>query len=86
MVAEIHEALTRGAAASAEAATLVRQLVGEIRTIPLGNGEPVALDIAGDLAAPMVREGATPSVTASVVAGARNRLDLQLKQLLSASI
>ena len=60
MVAEIHEALTRGAAASAEAVTLVRQLVGEIRIITLGNGEPVALEISGDLAALMVREGATP--------------------------
>ena len=38
MVAEIHEALTRGAAASAEAVTLVRQLVGEIRIIPRATG------------------------------------------------
>ena len=71
MVAEIHEAFTRGDAASAEAVTLVRQLIGEIRILPAAvKGEPVALEIAGDLAALMVREGAIPSVTASVVAGA----------------
>ena len=83
MVAEIPEALTRGDAASAEAVTLVRQLIGEIRILPAAvKGEPVALEIAGDLAALMVREGAIPSVNASVVAGARNRLDLQLNELL----
>jgi hypothetical protein len=55
-VAEIHEALSRGNAASVEAIELVRELIGEIRVIPQSKGEPVVLEIAGDLAALMSPE------------------------------
>lgn len=72
-VAEIHEALAKGDAASVEAVTLVRELIGEIRIIPRAKGLPVTIEIVGDLAALMVNEehGAN-AVTGSVVAGARN--------------
>jgi hypothetical protein len=70
IVSEIHEALTRGDAANAEAVALVRQLIGEIRIRPGRKGEPVALEITGDLAALMVPQGAIRSMTTSVVAGA----------------
>ncbi len=69
-VAEIHDALTRGDAASAEAAALVREMITEIRIIPRGRGEPVGIEIVGDLAALVALERAVNTVTASVVAGA----------------
>lgn len=74
-VADIHDALTKGDAASVEAVALVRDLIGEIRIIPKAKGEPVILEIAGDLAALMVTdaeivEHGANAVTASVVAGA----------------
>jgi site-specific DNA recombinase len=68
-VAEIHDALSRGDAASAEAVGLVRDLITEIRVMPRGKGEPVALEIVGDLAALMATERDENSVTASMVAG-----------------
>ncbi len=68
-VAEIHDALSRGDAASAEAVALVRGLVTEIRVVPRGKGEPVGLEIIGDLAALMAPERDANSVTASLVAG-----------------
>jgi site-specific DNA recombinase len=68
-VAEIHDALSRGDAASADAVGLVRDLITEIRVIPRGKGEPVALEIVGDLAALMATERDANSVTGSVVAG-----------------
>lgn len=78
-VAAIHDALSRGDAAGVEAVALVRELVGEIRVIPAAKGEPVSLEIVGDLAALMGPENTAKSVTASVVAGARNsrRSDLR---------
>ena len=66
-VAEIHEALTRGDEASAEAVTAARELILEIRIIPTAKGDPVEIEIVGDLAALMVSE---PAVTTAVVAGA----------------
>ena len=68
-VAEIHEALSRGDAASAEAVALVRDLVSEIRVFPHGKGEAVGLEIVGDLAALMAPEREVNSVTVSLVAG-----------------
>jgi hypothetical protein len=81
-VAEIHAALARGDGASREAITLIRDLVQEIIVRP----EPgrVALEVIGDLAALLHREHGGNASTMPVVAGARNRLDLQLRGLLSA--
>lgn len=69
-VAAIHDALARGDAAGVEAVALVRELVGEIRVIPTAKGDPVGLEIVGDLAALLVPNAAANVVTASVVAGA----------------
>ena len=69
-VAEIHDALSRGDAASAEAVALVRELIIKIRIVPGNKGEPVGLDIVGDLAALMAAEPDGKTVTAMVVAGA----------------
>lgn len=50
----------------------MRDLIDEIRVIPRGKGEPVALEIVGDLAALMATEHGANSVTGSMVAGACN--------------
>ena len=85
-VEEIQAALACGDATGIEAVATVRELITRIRIIPAPRGKPVGLEISGDLAALLnVNEGGTPLVS-SVVAGARNHLDLQLMQLLSASI
>ena len=68
--AQIHEALSRGEAASLKAVAVVREMITEIRVIPTAKGEPVGLEIVGDLAGLMTTERAENSVTASVVAGA----------------
>ena len=69
-VAEIHDALSRGDAASAEAVALVREMITEIRITPRGKGQPVGIEIVGDLAALMATERDEHAVTVSMVAGA----------------
>ena len=70
-VAELHDALAHGDAASVEAVSMVRELVGEIRNIPRGKA-PVALEIVGDLAALMAPEQEANTVMRSLVAGVGN--------------
>ena len=62
-VAEIHDALSRGDAASAEAVALVREMITEIRITPRGKGQPVGIEIVGDLAALMATERDEHAVT-----------------------
>ena len=72
-VADIQTALSTGDAASVEAIALVRNLVQRVRVIPAARGEPVGLEIAGDLAALLtVNEKGTLGMV-TMVAGARNR-------------
>jgi hypothetical protein len=71
-LAEIHDALSRGDAASVEAVALVREMIVEIRVIPRGKGEPMGLEIVGDLAALMATERDANAAIAPMVAGARN--------------
>jgi hypothetical protein len=67
---DVHEALTRGDAASIEAVALVRDLISTIRLIPRKKDEPVALEIVADLAALMAPAHEAGDFTVSLVAGA----------------
>jgi hypothetical protein len=84
-VADIEAALSAGDAAGLEALTLVRDLINQVRVIPTPRGEPVKLEVEGDLAALLANDQGTP-VMSTMVAGARNHLDLQLSLLLSATL
>jgi hypothetical protein len=85
-VEDIEAALAAGDAAGLEAVALVRDLIARVRVTPAPRGEPVGLEVEGDLAALLsVNDAGTP-VMSTMVAGARNRLDLQLAQLLAASL
>jgi hypothetical protein len=83
-VEEIQAALAAGDAAGTEAVAVVRDLIQQVRVIPEPRGEPVGLEIAGDLAAILNMNGDRTTVMSAMVAGARNHLNLQLGQLLSA--
>ena len=85
-VEQVQAALRRGDAAGLEAVALVRDLIRRVCVIPTAKGEPVGLEIAGDLAALLNLNEQGPSSMALMVAGARNHLDLQLRDLLSASL
>jgi hypothetical protein len=64
----------------------IREPVEEITIIPTPRGEPIGIELQCDLAAPLnVNKHGTP-VMATMVAVARNHLDLQLAQLLSATL
>jgi hypothetical protein len=77
-VQDIQGALAAGDAAAAEAVTLVRDLIQRVKITPTPRGEPVAMEIAGDLAALLnMDEGGTP-VMSTMVAGARNPRELTL--------
>lgn len=68
-VQDIQGALAAGDAAAAEAVTLVRDLIQRVKITPTPRGEPVAMEIAGDLAALLnMDEGGTP-VMSTMVAG-----------------
>jgi site-specific DNA recombinase len=68
-VEDIQATLTAGDAAGVEAVALVRELIQRVRVVPTARGEPVGLEIAGDLAALLtVNEKGTSSM-ASLVAG-----------------
>lgn len=67
-VSEIHHALKDGSEPALEAIAILRDLVDKIVVSPTPSGEPVELQVVGNLAGFLVQE---PS-TASVVAGARD--------------
>jgi site-specific DNA recombinase len=68
-VEDIQTALSDGDAAASEAVALVRELIRRVRVVPAPRGEPVGLEIAGDLATLLtVNEKGTSSI-ASLVAG-----------------
>lgn len=67
-VAHIKEALTAGDEAAAEAVRIVRDLIGRIVVLPTANGQPMHLEIVGDLAK-LMQPQEQPAVTAKVVAG-----------------
>ena len=68
-VEQVQAALKRGDAAGLEAITLVRELIRRVRVVPTAGGEPVGLEIAGDLAALLNLNEPGPGGMASVVAG-----------------
>jgi site-specific DNA recombinase len=68
-VADIHAALARGDDAGQEVIALVRELVTRVRVIPGPPGEPVGLEIAGDLAAILSVNETGPACMVSMVAG-----------------
>lgn len=72
-VAQIHEALTKGDAASREAITILRELIDHILVTPTERPAPVELRVVGNLAALLVENNAATRTAASVVAGAGNR-------------
>jgi hypothetical protein len=72
-VDEIQTALASGDTAGTEAVTLVRELIQRVRVVPTPRGEPVGLEIAGDLAAILAMNGGGTAVMPMLVAGARNR-------------
>jgi hypothetical protein len=68
-VADIQAALSTGDEAGQEAVALVRELIMRVRIVPAPRGEPVGLEIAGDLAALLtVNEEGTPGMV-TMVAG-----------------
>ena len=69
-VALIHEALTKGDAASLEAITILRDLIDHIVVTPTERPAPVELRVVGNLAALLVENTPRTGVAASVVAGA----------------
>ena len=68
-VADIHAALARDDAAGHEAINLVRELITRIRVIPTPKGEPIGLEIAGDLAALLSANNEGTPVVSTMVAG-----------------
>ncbi|HEY1243435.1 MAG TPA: recombinase family protein [Hyphomicrobiaceae bacterium] len=82
-VADIHAALARGDAAGHEAINLVRELITRVRVIPTPKGEPIGLEIAGDLAALLGANNEGTPVVSTMVAGARFSRD---RHILSATI
>jgi site-specific DNA recombinase len=68
-VAEIGEALAKGDSASAEAITLVRDLIGKIVIEPAPGRSPLPLKILGDLAMLVSQEQEPNGIPAAVVAG-----------------
>ena len=69
-VAQIHEALTKGDAASHEAITILRDLIDHILVTPTERPAPVELRVVGNLAALLVENTPGTGVAVSMVAGA----------------
>ncbi|NOU06046.1 MAG: hypothetical protein HOO99_07680 [Hyphomicrobiaceae bacterium] len=69
-VAQIHEALTKGDAASREAITILRDLIDYIEVRPTDRPAPVDLRVRGNLAALLVENTPGTGVAVSMVAGA----------------
>lgn len=70
-VGQIHEALTKGDAASLEAITILRDLIDHIVVTPTERPAPVELRVVGNLAALLVENTTGTGVAVSMVAGAR---------------
>ncbi len=70
-VAGVHEALKSGDEAGREAISLVRELIERISVTSAEPGEPVKLELVGNLAA-LLREPNANTSTVPMVAGARN--------------
>lgn len=68
-VAQIHEALTKGDAASREAITILRELIDHILVTPTERPAPVGLRVVGNLAALLVENTPGTGVAVSMVAG-----------------
>jgi site-specific DNA recombinase len=68
-VEQVQAALRGGDAAGLEAVALVRELIRRVCVIPTAQGEPVGIEIAGDLAALLNLNKDGPSGMASMVAG-----------------
>jgi DNA invertase Pin-like site-specific DNA recombinase len=73
-VAQIHEALTKGDAASLEAIMILRDLIDHILVTPTERPAPVELRVVGNLAALLVENTPGNGVAVSMVAGACNRV------------
>ena len=73
-VAQIHEALTKGDAASREAITVLRELIDHILVTPTERPAPVELRVVGNPAALLVENTPGTGVAVSMVAGACNQL------------
>lgn len=73
-VAQIHEALTKGDAASREAITILRDLIDYIEVRPTDRPAPVDLRVRGNLAALIVQNTPGTGVAVMMVAGAGNRV------------
>lgn len=71
-VADVHSALKTGDAAGRAAISLVRELIDSIAVTPTEPGEPLKLQLSGNLAALLGEPTANASLL-PVVAGARNR-------------
>jgi len=69
-VGQIHEALTKGDAASLEAITILRDLIDHIVVTPTDRPAPVELRVVGNLAALLVENTPGAGVAVSMVAGA----------------
>jgi hypothetical protein len=67
---QIYEALTKGAAASREAITILRELIDHILVTPTERPAPVELRVVGNLAALLVENTPGTGVAVSMVAGA----------------
>ena len=74
-VAEIHTALSKGDEAAREAVELVRELIDRIVVTPTDDGEPMKLELVGNVAALLEEQ---PSNTGAIVAvaGPRNHFKL----------
>lgn len=71
-VAGLRAALTSGQTRADETIPMVRELIRNVRILPTPKGQPVGLEIVGDLAALMQPAPREAALSVSVVAGARN--------------
>ena len=72
-VAEIHAALSKGDEAAREAVELVRELIDRIVVTPTDEGEPMKLELVGNVAA-LLEEHPPNGGAIVAVAGPRNHL------------
>ena len=70
-VAEIHAALSKGDEAGREAVELVRELIDRIVVTPTADGEPMKLELVGNVAA-LLEEQSSNTGAIVAVAGTRN--------------
>jgi hypothetical protein len=75
-VAEIHTALSKGGKAAREAVELVRELIDRIVVTPTDDGEPMKLELTGNVAA-LLEEQPRNGGAILAAAGPRNHRDRQ---------